>query len=241
MGLSARSTTRSYLLGSVSWARAQHTRLHGVVFCAICLAPLAINASGLLGRQPAKSGSSLRQRSQAGCQVRTARAESIIPCLLLVEGAIASQIGKVCHGVSGQSRPVLRVICELWDQTWAKPSTPLGYSSTTAWSPISANRGRGRGRGPGCPRPGSESESLCDSRGPGWRWQWAVDPGPEPGAGGPAAEVRVDWRLGRPGGGLVAHRHSAGAQWGLGWARRGRAGVHTAAAPGRAIPPAAAC
>ena len=60
---------------------------------------------------------------------------------------------------------------------------------------------------------GSESESLCDSRGPGWRWQWAVDPGPEPGAGGPAAEVRVDWRLGRPGGGLVAHRdrHSAGA------------------------------
>ena len=30
---------------------------------------------------------------------------------------------------------------ELWDN----PSTPLGYSSTTAWSPISANRGRGRG------------------------------------------------------------------------------------------------
>jgi hypothetical protein len=36
----------------------------------------------------------------------------------------------------------------LLDQTWAKPSTPLGYSSTTAWSPISANRGRGRGRVP---------------------------------------------------------------------------------------------
>ena len=51
-------------------------------------------------------------------------------------------------GVSGQSWPVLRVICELWDQTWAKPSAPLGYSSTTAWSPISANRGRGRGRVP---------------------------------------------------------------------------------------------
>ncbi len=27
-------------------------------------------------------------------------------------------------------------------------STPLGYSSSTAWSPISANRGRGRGRVP---------------------------------------------------------------------------------------------
>ena len=35
---------------------------------------------------------------------------------------------------------------ELWDS----PSTPLGYSgsSTTAWSPISANRGRGRGSVP---------------------------------------------------------------------------------------------
>jgi hypothetical protein len=47
-----------------------HTRPHGVVFCAICLAP--VNASGLLrvGRQPrpAKSGSSfkLSQRSQGG-------------------------------------------------------------------------------------------------------------------------------------------------------------------------------
>ena len=41
-----------------------HTRPHGVVFCAICLAP--INASGLLGRQPAKSGSSFSQRPQEG-------------------------------------------------------------------------------------------------------------------------------------------------------------------------------
>jgi hypothetical protein len=31
---------------------------------------------------------------------------------------------------------------------WDSPSTPLGYSSTTAWSPISANRGRGRGSVP---------------------------------------------------------------------------------------------
>jgi hypothetical protein len=30
-----------------------------------------------------------------------------------------------------------------------KPLYPLGYSSTAAWSPISANRGRGRGRGLG--------------------------------------------------------------------------------------------
>ncbi len=35
---------------------------------------------------------------------------------------------------------------ELWDGQ--NPSTPLGYSSTTAWSPISANRGRGRGSVP---------------------------------------------------------------------------------------------
>jgi hypothetical protein len=40
---------------------------------------------------------------------------------------------------------------ELWrvmGQTGQNPSTPLGYSSTTAWSPISANRGRGRGSVP---------------------------------------------------------------------------------------------
>ena len=39
-------------------------------------------------------------------------------------------------------------LCELWDKPGQNPSTPLGYSSTTAWSPISANRGRGRGRVP---------------------------------------------------------------------------------------------
>ena len=39
-------------------------------------------------------------------------------------------------------------LCELWDKPGQNPSTPLGYSSTTAWSPISANRGRGRGSVP---------------------------------------------------------------------------------------------
>ena len=80
---------------------------------------LSHDASGLLGRQPAKSGSSFSQRPQEGSSCLKLEAS-------FVEGAIASQIGKV--GVSGQSWPVLRVICELWDQTWAKPSTPLGYS-----------------------------------------------------------------------------------------------------------------
>jgi hypothetical protein len=60
MGLGARSTTtRSCLLGSVSMGTLAHTGWSFVAICAICLqvAPINASATGLLGRQPAKSGS----------------------------------------------------------------------------------------------------------------------------------------------------------------------------------------
>jgi len=41
-----------------------------------------------------------------------------------------------------------RVVASSGTKPGQTPSTPLGYSSTTAWSPISANRGRGRGSVP---------------------------------------------------------------------------------------------
>ena len=48
-------------------------------------------------------------------------------------------------GVSGQSWPVLRVICELWDQTWARPPTPLGYSMALQPGPRFQQIGDGDG------------------------------------------------------------------------------------------------
>jgi hypothetical protein len=100
MGLGARSTTtRSCLLGSVSMGTLAHTGWSFVAICAICLQVAPINASGLLGRQPAKSGSTTQLEPTP--PRRFELPESIIPSLLLVEGAIDSQIGKV--GVSGQS------------------------------------------------------------------------------------------------------------------------------------------
>ncbi len=97
---------------------------------------------------------SLSQRSQEGSNCLKASflafSSSNLKALSI---STSSQIGKV--GVSGpvcveltSSASYLRVIIESWDQTGAKTSTPLGYSSTAAWSPISANRGRGRGRVP---------------------------------------------------------------------------------------------
>jgi hypothetical protein len=98
-------------------------------------------------------------------EVRTARAQPqaesimIIPCLLLVEGAIASQIGKV--GVSAHCRVCTRDRADQFCELSASPShgtkpgqSPLPPCGTLALqpgppgSPISANRGRGRGRVP---------------------------------------------------------------------------------------------
>ena len=81
MGLSARSTLRSYKFVRVS--RDGHTRPHGVVFRAICLAP--IDASGVLGRLPAKSG-----ELEPSAPNRFELPESIILCHLLVKAVIAS-------------------------------------------------------------------------------------------------------------------------------------------------------
>ena len=66
---------------------------------------------------------------------------------------------------------------ELWDQTRAKPSTPLGYSGTATWSPISANRGRGRGRVPDSGRIGDGDGGASPP--PGKSGEDAPSPSPD--------------------------------------------------------------
>jgi hypothetical protein len=84
-------------------------------------------------------------------------------------------------GCVGTELTVLRVICGLWDQTWAKASTssPLGYLTVTAWSPISANRGRGRGRVP-------DSGQIGDGDG---------GASPPPGESGTGTGVSAPWHV----------------------------------------------